>query len=85
MKEKGFIRWSKFRKIGKFKCGLLFGAGFIVLAVVFDFLESIIEHGPIFNFEYISLYVIMYGGLGLFVGLVLWEDYEEKYSKYISK
>ncbi|MGH4121602.1 MAG: hypothetical protein ACREV6_01490 [Clostridium sp.] len=81
MKEKDFIRWSKFRKIGELKYILLFSVYFIIVTNIFTYTLS---HNFTFNIIRILGNFILCGSIGAIFGKIIWKNYEKRYEDYIS-
>ncbi|MBZ9637569.1 hypothetical protein [Clostridium sp. FP1] len=84
MKEKDFIRWTKYREKGKFKYTLFWCIYFIILINVVVSVSAIFRHKFIFDIENILISTIISGANGIFFGAMSWKNYEMKYTSYIN-
>lgn len=85
MKHKEFIRWTKYRKIGKLKFTLLWMLYFIVIINVITYAGDIIKNR--FNFELgaFLIKIIISGTFGIFSGTMMWKSNERDYLEYLNK
>jgi hypothetical protein len=81
MKEKDYIRWRKFRKIGKLKYILLVSVFFIIVTNIFAYTLS---HNFTFSIMYILGSVILSGSIGVVFGKITWSRSEIMYQLYIN-
>lgn len=80
MTRNDFIRWDKFRKIGKSKYILLMSLFFIIVA---NITANPLKHK--LTIMYIIVDIILLGSIGVIFGEITWYRSEKMYKDYIKK
>lgn len=85
MKEKEFIRWSKYRKIGQLNFILLGGLYFVVLVNLVIFIGDTIRGKYTFHTESFIVGCLISALMGLFSGAMIWKRFEVDYKEHLDK
>ncbi|GAA0086329.1 hypothetical protein UT300007_27680 [Clostridium sp. CTA-7] len=85
MKEKEFIRWQKYRKIGQLKFTLLWSLYFIVMINIVIFVVYTIKGKFTFEIGDFLIRVIIGGLSGIFSGTMMWKSNEKDYVEHLKK
>ena len=85
MKDKEFIRWTKYRKIGQLKFTFLWMLYFIVMINVIVYVGDTIKNRFVFDIGDFLIRIIISGAFGIFSGTMMWKSNERGYKDYLNK
>lgn len=85
MKQKEFIRWQKYRKIGQLKFTLLWTLYFIFMINIVIFVGDTIQDKFTFEIWDFLMTVIISGLFGIFSGTMIWKSNEKDYIEHLKK
>lgn len=85
MKQKEFIRWQKYRRIGQLKFILLWTLYFIVMINIVIFVGDTIKDKFTFQIEDFLIRVVISGLSCIFSGTMMWKSNEKDYIEHLKK
>lgn len=85
MKQKEFISWQKYRKMGQLKYILLWTIYFVIVLNVVMLGSNVIRGNFTFKIEYFIIRSIIGALFGAVSGDMTWERNEREYANYLKR